>query len=290
MKTASATTAKCSAGLIPVFLLALLAAGVNFTASGQPSPTDTDADGLSDHDEQFVWSTDPLDPDTDGDGIWDGWEVSHGLNPRANDANEDRDLDGLTNLQEYRRSLGSDCIDAPPGLLAYWAANGTARDSAGANHGIPTNGAAFAAGKVGQAFRFDGTNDCIQVGPNAALVVSTQISIGVWILPTGPGSDNGWGIIVNKEGEYEVLRGPDGTIWWALAVATPHWSSISTDFVAPENQWTHVVVSYDGVAVRTYANGVIVHSGNASGGIGDVSSLNDFQIGGRRSGPQFFAA
>lgn len=39
--------------------------------------------------------------DTDGDGIFDAWEVDHGLNMLANDANSDLDGDGATNLAEF---------------------------------------------------------------------------------------------------------------------------------------------------------------------------------------------
>lgn len=44
--------------------------------------------------------------DSDGDGLPDGWEASRGLDPRANDANDDFDQDDLTNLEEY--NFGSD--------------------------------------------------------------------------------------------------------------------------------------------------------------------------------------
>jgi len=46
-----------------------------------------------------------LIPDTDGDGIPDGWETEHGLNPKANDAEEDADDDSYSNLAEYRLGL-----------------------------------------------------------------------------------------------------------------------------------------------------------------------------------------
>lgn len=39
--------------------------------------------------------------DSDGDGIPDSWEIAHGLNPLRNDAGEDADGDGRTNLEEY---------------------------------------------------------------------------------------------------------------------------------------------------------------------------------------------
>ena len=40
--------------------------------------------------------------DSDHDGLPDDWEAAHGLNSNnAADAQLDRDLDGMTNLQEY---------------------------------------------------------------------------------------------------------------------------------------------------------------------------------------------
>lgn len=66
-----------------------------------PVRPDTDDDGLTDAEEVRVYNTDPLSADTDQDGMPDGWEVKYGLNPLLDDANDDADLDGLTNLEEY---------------------------------------------------------------------------------------------------------------------------------------------------------------------------------------------
>jgi hypothetical protein len=57
-------------------------------------PTDTDGDGLSDHDE-IELGTDPGLADTDGDGLDDGEEVNtHGTDPLDSDTDGDGYLDG----------------------------------------------------------------------------------------------------------------------------------------------------------------------------------------------------
>jgi chitinase len=76
--------------------------------------SDSDADGVPDSQDAF-----PSNPaettDTDGDGIGnnadtdddndqmpDAWEIQYGFNPLMNDAADDADGDGLSNLDEYR--------------------------------------------------------------------------------------------------------------------------------------------------------------------------------------------
>lgn len=82
--------------------------------------------------------------DTDGDGMPDAWEVEHSLNVGVNDAGEDPDGDGLTNLEEFQRgtdprnpdtdgdgfndgfevAMGSDPLD-PSSIPDNWALQGT---------------------------------------------------------------------------------------------------------------------------------------------------------------------
>ena len=137
------------------------------------------------------------------------------------------------------------------------------------------------------AYLFDG-NDYVRVRDSTSLQMHDQVTIEAWIYPTGPG--NGAGIILNKEGEYEIFRSSDGHIYWVIANQSHGWfAGVNTNYVAPENQWTHIAFTYDGEVAKTYANGDLVDSRQAAGLIGDqYPDQNELRIGGRQRGGDFF--
>ena len=73
-----------------------------------PLVADTDGDGLSDGQEvSSIPSSDPNNRDSDGDTIEDKDEVDNGMNPsNPADASQDKDNDGLTNLEEIQLGTG----------------------------------------------------------------------------------------------------------------------------------------------------------------------------------------
>ena len=190
------------------------------------------------------------------------------------------------------------------GLAGYWtfddggisltAADATTNANVGRLGGtlattIPAWSIDAAAGSTGTLL-FDGVDDYVQVGNPPELEMTNALSIEAWIHPAGIGDPTHGGILVNKEGEYEVARYPDGTIRWAFANTSPGWTFINTGVTAPLNAWTHIAVTYDAGVVRTYANGVLAHTYNGSGNIGDVHGAeDDFRIGHRQLGTQPFA-
>ena len=76
---------------------------------------------------------------------------------------ESHETDSVFRLQSVVVLGGKDLFPASgvptDGLVGYWPAEGNADDIVGGNHGTLLNGATFAPGIVGQAFRFDGLDD-----------------------------------------------------------------------------------------------------------------------------------
>ncbi len=74
------------------------------------------------------------------------------------------------------------CTPAPQDLLAWWSAEGTADDALGDHDGTLRNGAAFATGRVGQAFNLDGVNDYIEAADSSGWDFGTNnFSGGLWV-------------------------------------------------------------------------------------------------------------
>lgn len=137
------------------------------------------------------------------------------------------------------------------------------------------------------ALNFDGQDDYINLGSNSAFKFTGSFTVEAWIYPTAAVD----GIIVNKEGEYEFGRLPNGTLQYAIANnASGGWAWRNTGLVVPLNTWAHVSLSYD-----RSTNTVTVTKDNdtktitETGDIGDVhTQWNDLRIGGRQGFVQPF--
>lgn len=154
-------------------------------------------------------------------------------------------------------------------------------------------GAQWSSGYRGNALQFDGVNDYLRIGNQPALDMDTTMTLSAWIFPTGPGGGGYYGgIIINKEGEYEIARCSDGQITWAITHGGTSWNWTMTGLFAPLNTWTHIALVYDGASVKTYGNGVLAHTYAMTGSIGHESSYPttyEFWIGARQAGfDQYF--
>ncbi|MGB9754378.1 LamG-like jellyroll fold domain-containing protein [Roseiflexus castenholzii] len=254
-----------------------------------PRLADTDGDGLGDAVEAR-WGADPTRPDTDGDGLSDVLEVNGQfvtvsgrlLLIRTSPLAADTRGDGVSDAVWLNQG-GS---VAARSRLGAWPLNATFADSSGGiAFGCPTGNCPAAgvtvAGRTGT--RFDGNQFLVMSDERFRL--ADEMTFAVWIYPTA----NANGILINREGEYEVARFPDGTIQWAFANANPGWTWIDTSAVAPLNQWTHVTVTYNRGVVTTYLNGAAVHTYHGAGAISDVDwTQNELRLGDRQHTPQRF--
>ena len=82
--------------------------------------TDADDDGLKDYEELIIYNTNWQEADTDQDGMPDGWEVTYGLNPLVDDASQDSDGDGFSNLMEYLRGTDPSDPNSHPSMAMPW--------------------------------------------------------------------------------------------------------------------------------------------------------------------------
>jgi hypothetical protein len=158
-------------------------------------------------------------------------------------------------------ALRADCVSPPPGLVAWWRAEGNALDSAGDIHGT-LSGATFATGLVGQAFRFDGGNDGVLVGDAVALRPLTNLTIEGWIKTPGVSPSVQASFIAARSGsaidgyEFGVYPQPTGELRFTLNGGAGGADLFSTNSVT-DNAFHHVAATYDGVRMRIYRDGLL---------------------------------
>jgi subtilisin-like proprotein convertase family protein len=162
--------------------------------------------------------------------------------------------------------------DRGPGIVSWWRGEGSANDSAGANNGTLNGGTAFAAGKVGQAFSFDGTSGYVSIPNSPSLNPAGAFSIEGWIFPTRDANQvilSKWGDQLptyanNRSYQFETIAGL-GLSFPISDLANQNngaFQAFSVSGVLTLNAWNHVAATYDSATgIRCiYVNGVKVAS------------------------------
>ena len=171
------------------------------------------------------------------------------------------------------------CVPTAPGLVAWWPAEGSAADATGGNSGVLLNGATFAAGRVGQTFNFDGIASYVRVADNPSLHFTNALTITAWLYPTSLGAWHNivskWGIVDPLQASYTTALMPDGRIAFSLSPNGINFTNTFSTNSLPSNHWTHYAATYDGVALRTYINGIcedqVAYNGGISQGTEDLA-------------------
>jgi hypothetical protein len=177
--------------------------------------------------------------------------------------------------------LGAQTCTAPPaGLVAWWSGDGHFFDLVGTNNGTAVGGVGFAAGEVGESFRFNGVDGYISCPGAADLNSSGGVSVELWMWTTnyvafaglfdkmqGAGAIRS-GFKLGMEGYgLHLLRADfgrgDGYPDYYL---TPTNSVVVTD-----GNWHHAVATYDGTNAILYVDGL---AGPAVPGTGYLTTNN----------------
>lgn len=175
-------------------------------------------------------------------------------------------------LAGYNTASAAFKINRPPtlnaGLVGYWTFDGpdtnfttnTVTDKSGnGNTGTITNmstSTARAPGKIGQALRFDGVNDRVDVGSGVNL--SNTVTFSAWVKPRNY-SESGFNVFliggkaIGSNNFY--LDFLNGSIRWVTYDNSSNFHIMS--IAVGNNDWKHVVGVMDNNLQYLYANGVL---------------------------------
>ena len=190
------------------------------------------------------------------------------------------------------------------GLVGLWTFNGpdmsgtTAYDRSGqGNNGTLTNGPSPAIGKVGQALKFDGSNDSVNTGDIAAIDAATTLSVSVWVKHASITDDD----IITSKGDtglsspFTFFRDNVGSVSGRTDVyavfinGTTDCRLETATNSSPLDTWTHVAMTFQAgsaTGLRIYINGVEDANSPASASTcNDIdASVNAWTIGLTASG------
>src|SRR6267142_3955526 len=172
------------------------------------------------------------------------------------------------------------CFPAPTNILGWWPGEGSAADIIGTNNGVLQGGAtASAAGKVGTAFSFDGTNSFVAIS-NSALLRPTNFTIEGWVRFTGLDSGGSGGSPAGDQ--YIIFRqntrssdfegfdlsktrvGSNDFFRFLISSASGQTAQIYSLTTLTNGTWYHVAAVRGSNFTQIYVNGVLERQTNVT--------------------------
>jgi hypothetical protein len=151
----------------------------------------------------------------------------------------------------------SECTPQPWGLAGWWRGETNLIDHIGTNHGTVVGNTTFGAGRVGQAFVFDGDRDAVSVGNPPELQLQ-NFTIEAWIKRSSAtlaslDPDQAGNIFGCAWGGYDLGIWDDGR----LLMGKVGYSAVSSTLAVTDiSSFHHVAVTKNGSTVVFYLDGV----------------------------------
>jgi hypothetical protein len=162
---------------------------------------------------------------------------------------------------------GIACAGGEPNLVGHWKMDGNAADSAGVNHGVLLDGAAWANDpQRGWCLDLDGEGDYVDVGDDPSLTFSDAITVACWVKVRA--FDRNWNAIVTKGDDWILARTRDDNrvAFLCLGPTGGGWPEVYSGDVN-DGAWHHVAGVYDGAELSLYQDGDRVDAKSLHGGI-----------------------
>src|ERR1700730_5491445 len=176
------------------------------------------------------------------------------------------------------------CAPAPASMIAWWKAEGDAKDSQG-NHDGTINDATFAAGEVGQAFSFDGTDDSVSIPDSSD-----------WNFGTGDFTFDFWAraeagaarmyaldfapVPLQQNLDFDFNDGVGLVVFWNGNGTNNGSDSIQlgTPGQYTDGQWHHYALTRSGSTWTLYIDGTVAGTASNSEAL-DLSGGSNHQLG-----------
>jgi hypothetical protein len=159
------------------------------------------------------------------------------------------------------------------GLVAAYSFEDNVQDTSGRGlNGTVWGNPFFVDGFVGKALSFDGVNDYVEVGNNAAFDITEQITISAWVNPNDAGDGQHNPFVGKGDHVYALKHASNNSIEFFIYDDGWYTANVSVDS-SFNGEWHHVLGTYDGSEVKTYVDGILGAT-NAHQGSIDVQTHN----------------
>ncbi len=177
------------------------------------------------------------------------------------------------------------------GLVAYYPFNGNANDESGNGWNGAVNGPTPTAdrfGNINSAYNFNGVSDYIYV-TNSNIVTGNQFCLSAW----SKFNSQGMIICTGNQNDFLLEQVTNDSIHNFIHTDSPtgYYYNYGKMLYANLNQWNHICITYNGIELRTYINGLLVRIVNADGNLyswqNDYLAIGTYMLNGSPSNSYF---